>query len=347
MPPNPVRGAGGIVPHSAGPAGAAGLLEPEGADPVVEGDGAEPVGVEPVGGVDGEEVTPPVEPEGVGVALGARLITVGVEPSPPGIDEGAALAPGVVELALAGVATDLLRAPSFPEDPQPRSKAGRSSVGRRVEIRGEFDIGGRFPPGAGSGNTYSERSFVRRGGHVRRGGEGCQAGSWRVSSRRLKGDTMRTLAICIALLAATLVTTGCRRQRREARNELAQESRPAEQRDDRRDQHVEDTTLWEKLGERTVTGAGDHDVIRVGGHEGRFRRVMIKVEHSSLTMYDIVITFGNGETFSPDTRLVFGRNSRSRVIDLPGVERIIRRVDFAYGNLPGGGRAQVELWAKD
>jgi hypothetical protein len=32
------------------------------------------------------------------------------------------------------------------------------------------------------------------------------------------------------------------------------------------------------------------------------------------------------------------------VIDLPGGARVIRRVEFRYGNLPGGGRARVELW---
>jgi len=34
------------------------------------------------------------------------------------------------------------------------------------------------------------------------------------------------------------------------------------------------------------------------------------------------------------------------VIDLPGSERVIRTVEFRYGNLPGGGRAQAELWAQ-
>jgi hypothetical protein len=40
----------------------------------------------------------------------------------------------------------------------------------------------------------------------------------------------------------------------------------------------------------------------------------------------------------------FAPNTKTRVIDLPGGARVIRRVEFRYGNLPGGGRAQVELW---
>ncbi len=103
---------------------------------------------------------------------------------------------------------------------------------------------------------------------------------------------------------------------------------------------------WERLGERWVNGRVDRDVIEVGARDGRFRRVAIRVENSALEMFDVKIVFGDGEVFSPPTRLVFGRDSSSRVIDLPGDARVIRRVEFRYGNLPGRGRARVELWAK-
>ncbi len=61
-------------------------------------------------------------------------------------------------------------------------------------------------------------------------------------------------------------------------------------------------------------------------------------------MYDIKIVFGNGEDMHPDTRLLFGKGSWSRQIDLPGNTRVVRRVEFKYGNLPGGGRARVKLF---
>jgi hypothetical protein len=101
---------------------------------------------------------------------------------------------------------------------------------------------------------------------------------------------------------------------------------------------------WERLGERWVNGGADRDVIHVGRAEGRFRRLQIVVENSALEMFDMQIVFGDGSTYSPPTRMVFERNTNSRVIDLPGGARVIRRVEFRYGNLPGGGRAQVELW---
>ena len=103
---------------------------------------------------------------------------------------------------------------------------------------------------------------------------------------------------------------------------------------------------WHRLGERWVDGAHDRDVIWVGAREGSYRRIMIVVEHSALQMDDVVVNFSDGSRFSPPTRLVFAENSRSQVIDLPGTRRTIRNVEFRYRNLPGGGRAQAELWAQ-
>ena len=127
----------------------------------------------------------------------------------------------------------------------------------------------------------------------------------------------------------------------------APHERAAERRDDRRDDVIEDRTGWEKLGECVVDGKGDRDKLHVKTlREGTFSRVMLVVEHSALEMWDVELQFGDGSKFSPPTRLVFGQNSRSRVIDLPGARRWIKKCEFRYGNLPRGGRAQVELWAR-
>ncbi|MCE9575592.1 MAG: hypothetical protein K8W52_20745 [Deltaproteobacteria bacterium] len=100
------------------------------------------------------------------------------------------------------------------------------------------------------------------------------------------------------------------------------------------------------LGDRWVNGGADHDALHVGGRAGRYTALMIVVEHSAVEMFDMVVTFGDGERWSPPTRLVFGENTASRVIDLPGGARAIQRVDFRYGNLPGGGKARVEIWGR-
>lgn len=122
--------------------------------------------------------------------------------------------------------------------------------------------------------------------------------------------------------------------------------RQRERQDDANDAVVEAMTGWTRLGERIVRHGVDHDTIMVTGAQGRFRSIALRVEHSSLELYNIVITFGDGSTFSPTTRLVFAENTESRTIDLPGELRVIRRVDFYYANIPAGGRAQMELWAR-
>ena len=103
---------------------------------------------------------------------------------------------------------------------------------------------------------------------------------------------------------------------------------------------------WEKLGAREVDGKADHDQIAVGRDDGQFQSMQIQVDGSSVEIWDIKVTFGNGEVFEPKVKAVFDKNSRSRVIDFPGNKRNIKKVEFRYGNLPGGGKAKIELWAK-
>ncbi|HEY6180536.1 MAG TPA: hypothetical protein VIX73_39105 [Kofleriaceae bacterium] len=100
------------------------------------------------------------------------------------------------------------------------------------------------------------------------------------------------------------------------------------------------------LGERTVNGGVDHDVIGVGRQDGRFHELMVVVERAPVEIFDMVVTFGNNERYEPHMRLVFGRDTTSRNIDLPGGARIIKRVDFRYGNLVAGAQAKVELWGR-
>jgi hypothetical protein len=107
---------------------------------------------------------------------------------------------------------------------------------------------------------------------------------------------------------------------------------------------VWDSTGWTQLGQQVVHGKNDRDVISVGKRAGRFSKLTIVVEDSDLIMKDIVVTFGNGEKFEPKTKVVFKENSRTRVFDLPGEARGISKIEFRYGNLPGGGKARVEVW---
>jgi hypothetical protein len=55
------------------------------------------------------------------------------------------------------------------------------------------------------------------------------------------------------------------------------------------------------------------------------------------------ITFSSGSTENVDLRFVFLPGTASRVINLPGPARLIRKVDLVYSKLIGGGTAVVTL----
>ena len=105
-----------------------------------------------------------------------------------------------------------------------------------------------------------------------------------------------------------------------------------------------DNKGWVKLGEQTVNGRVDKDTIRVGRSEGTFSKLTLVVEKSELELLDFVVTFANGQTFHPEVKHYFRASSRTRVIDLPGDDRTIQKIDVTYRNLPRGGNARLEVW---
>lgn len=108
-----------------------------------------------------------------------------------------------------------------------------------------------------------------------------------------------------------------------------------------------DSTGWQKLGSRTVAGKTiDTDTITVGSYKGRFGKLTMVVLDSDLELYDFTIEFATGREFKPVVRHTFKEGSRTRVIDLPGDDRVIKKVTMRYKNVAGGGTAKVEIWAK-
>ena len=108
-----------------------------------------------------------------------------------------------------------------------------------------------------------------------------------------------------------------------------------------------DSTGWTKLGERDVNGNVDKDRIEVGRYEGKFTKLTLVVRDSDLEMMDFSVKFARGPEWRPsNVQHYFRENQRTRVIDFPGDERAIKYIDFKYRNLPGGGRAKVEVWAQ-
>ncbi len=108
-----------------------------------------------------------------------------------------------------------------------------------------------------------------------------------------------------------------------------------------------DATGWTLLGSQTVEGRKDKDTYVIGRKAGRFDRLTIVVKDSELEMLDFVVVFENGQKFEPKVKHTFRENERTRAIDLPGNERYIKQINVKYANLPGGGKARVEIYGRD
>jgi len=105
------------------------------------------------------------------------------------------------------------------------------------------------------------------------------------------------------------------------------------------------------LGEHTVDGRVDTDRVDISQKKGKIDKLTIVVLDSDLEMIDVKIQFlgvpgvRNGSLFDAPVKHYFREGSRNRTIDLPNAE-ILRYVEFKYKNLPGGGKARVQLWGK-
>jgi len=101
-----------------------------------------------------------------------------------------------------------------------------------------------------------------------------------------------------------------------------------------------------RLGERAVDFHADHDVIPVGAYDGWFKDIMFWVERNNVELFNLVVTYGNGEREKIATRLVFDEGTRSRVIHLEGGKRRIRNIAFTYRTVGTWlqGRARVVVY---
>jgi len=109
----------------------------------------------------------------------------------------------------------------------------------------------------------------------------------------------------------------------------------------------EQKVKWEKLGTRTVDIKGDHDVIQVGVFEGSFTKVRFKVMKAPIYLKNVVIVFGNGETKKVNFNARIKPGSISKVVDLPGNKRVIKKIKLNYKSVPNGkGKAIVSAWGR-
>lgn len=104
---------------------------------------------------------------------------------------------------------------------------------------------------------------------------------------------------------------------------------------------------WEKLGSRVVNMQADHDEIMVTLKDGVFTKVRLKIMKAPIHLMNINIVFGNGSNKNVVFNRKFAAGSFTRVIDLPGNKRIIKKVKLNYKSVPvGKGKSVIALFGK-
>jgi hypothetical protein len=104
---------------------------------------------------------------------------------------------------------------------------------------------------------------------------------------------------------------------------------------------------WEFLGERAVNWRVDRDVIPVTASEGRFTAVQLRVRGNGVHILDLKVHFGNGGTQDVAIRSHIPAGGHTRVIDLNGGPRVIRKITMVYKTAGArAGRAVVRAWGK-
>jgi hypothetical protein len=87
---------------------------------------------------------------------------------------------------------------------------------------------------------------------------------------------------------------------------------------------------WVYLGEANVDGNADHDRIKIGRDDGRFRAIQIHVERAPIEFQRVVVHYGNGVDEEIAIRNRIRPGGKTRVIDLRGRDRVIDSVEFWY-----------------
>lgn len=103
---------------------------------------------------------------------------------------------------------------------------------------------------------------------------------------------------------------------------------------------------WVYLGQASVDGRADRDIIHVGRDRGRFQRIQIRVDRAPIEFRRVVVHYANGRSEDVDVRWRIPAGGQTRAIDLRGDNRAIDSVEFFYARGRGdyGREPRVRLY---
>lgn len=102
---------------------------------------------------------------------------------------------------------------------------------------------------------------------------------------------------------------------------------------------------WQQIGLTVVDFKTDRDVIVVAGADN-FRKLKFHVFDAAVNMLNMHVIYENGEFDNIDLRFVIPAGGESRILDLNGGSRRIKKVEFWYRSQKPSfkGKAKVVLW---
>ncbi len=102
---------------------------------------------------------------------------------------------------------------------------------------------------------------------------------------------------------------------------------------------------WVKLGKRTVSKGSDHDVLMVTRNKGKFRKLLFKVTRSPVHIRNIKVIFADGSSQNVVINRNLKKGSTTRIIDLQGRRRIIKKIVFNYHTrFVARGKARIHVF---
>jgi hypothetical protein len=101
---------------------------------------------------------------------------------------------------------------------------------------------------------------------------------------------------------------------------------------------------WNFIGDKIAAYGTDRDVLWVTGND-LYRQIKIKVTGAPLHIIDMDVYFENGEKMNVGLKNRFRQGQESRIIDFPGGERRIKKIEFLYSTVGVvRGKARVAIW---
>ena len=91
---------------------------------------------------------------------------------------------------------------------------------------------------------------------------------------------------------------------------------------------------WVNLGSCKVNGSRDYDEIMVTGQRGDFKAIKLFVENEGIDFDRVAVHFGNGQVDRVEIKNFIPAGGETRVIDLAGGDRVVKKVVFYYQSNP-------------